>query len=70
MRYFQTTTLPCDTMSEDPSKVIQEEAEVAESGEKGDRDTAAMPPPPEKAIDIEKMEEQKLKSKFPGELMR
>ena len=57
-------------MSEDPSKVIQEEAEVAESGEKGDKDTAAMPPPPEKAIDIEKMEEQKLKSKFPGELMR
>ena len=57
-------------MSEEPSKVIQEEAEVAESGEKGDRDTAAMPPPPEKAIDIEKMEEQKLKSNFPGELMR
>ena len=28
---------------------------------------AAMPPPAEKAIEIEKMEEQKLKSKFPGE---
>ena len=32
-----------------------------------DEDSAAMPPPAEKAIEIEKMEEQKLKSKFPGE---
>ena len=50
-------------MSEEESKVIAEEVE--QEGETGD-DSAAMPPPPEKPVEIEKMEEQKLKSKFPG----
>ena len=49
-------------MSEEENQVITEEKEV-ETGE----DSAAMPPPPEKALEIEKMEEQKLKSKFPGD---
>ena len=49
-------------MSEEDRKVIEEETEAV------DDDAAAMPPPPEKAIEIEKMEEQKLKSKFPGSL--
>ena len=54
-------------MSQEAKDVIQEEAVVEEKTEVMDEDTAAMPPPAEKAIDIEKMEEQKLKSKFPGE---
>ena len=56
------------TMSEDDKRIIEEE--VGEEGvDKVDEDTAAMPPPPEKAaIEIEKMEEQKLKSKFPGKI--
>ena len=48
-------------MSEEESKVIVEEKE-----EEAVDDSASMPPPPEKAVEIEKMEEQKLKSKFPG----
>ena len=48
-------------MSEEESKVIVEEKE-----EEAADDSASMPPPPEKAVEIEKMEEQKLKSKFPG----
>ena len=57
-------------MSQEAKDVIQEEEAVVE-GETGtkDEDSAAMPPPAEKAIEIEKMEEQKLKSKFPGELL-
>ena len=52
-------------MSEEESKVIAEEVE--QEGETGDDSAAiAMPPPPEKPVEIEKMEEQKLKSKFPG----
>ena len=50
-------------MSEEESKVIVEEKE-----EEAVDDSASMPPPPEKAVEIEKMEEQKLKSKFPGSL--
>ena len=50
-------------MSEEESKVIVEEKE-----EETPDDSASMPPPPEKAVEIEKMEEQKLKSKFPGNL--
>ena len=55
-------------MSQEAKDVIQEEEAVVE-GETvtKDEDSAAMPPPAEKAIEIEKMEEQKLKSKFPGE---
>ena len=48
-------------MSEEETKVIAEEKE-----EETADDSASMPPPPEKAVEIEKMEEQKLKSKFPG----
>ena len=48
-------------MSEEETKVIVEEKE-----EETADDSASMPPPPEKAVEIEKMEEQKLKSKFPG----
>ena len=48
-------------MSEEETKVIAEEKE-----EETVDDSASMPPPPEKAVEIEKMEEQKLKSKFPG----
>ena len=48
-------------MSEEESKVIVEEKE-----EEAVDDSTSMPPPPEKAVEIEKMEEQKLKSKFPG----
>ena len=47
-------------MSEEESKVIAEEEEETAD------DSAVMPPPPEKAVEIEKVEEQKLKSKFPG----
>ena len=54
-------------MSQEAKDVIQEETVVEEKTEVIDEDTAAMPPPAEKAIEIEKMEEQKLKSKFPGE---
>ena len=50
-----------EDMSEEESKVIVEEKE-----EETPDDSASMPPPPEKAVEIEKMEEQKLKSKFPG----
>ena len=58
-------------MSQEAKDVIQEEEAVVE-GETvtKDEDSAAMPPPAEKAIEIEKMEEQKLKSKFPGDYMR
>ena len=52
-------------MSEEESKVIVEEKEKEEETP---GDSASMPPPPEKAVEIEKMEEQKLKSKFPGSL--
>ena len=48
-------------MSEEETKVIAEEKE-----EEAADDSASMPPPPEKSVEIEKMEEQKLKSKFPG----
>ena len=48
-------------MSEEETKVIAEEKE-----EETADDSASMPPPPEKSVEIEKMEEQKLKSKFPG----
>jgi len=51
-------------MSEEDKKVIEEEAEDVDEGV--DADAAAMPPPPEKAIEIEKLEEQKLKSKYPA----
>lgn len=55
-------------MSQEAKDVIQEEEAVVESETvTKDEDSAAMPPPAEKAIEIEKMEEQKLKSKFPGE---
>ena len=54
-------------MSEEDKKVIEEEAEDVDEGV--DADAAAMPPPPEKAIEIEKLEEQKLKSKYPGNLV-
>ena len=50
-------------MSVKCTKVTKEE-EVGEVN--SDKDTAAMPPPPQKVIDIEKTEEQKLKSKFPA----
>ena len=54
-------------MSQEAKDVIQDETVMDEKTEVMDEDTAAMPPPAEKAIEIEKMEEQKLKSKFPGE---
>ena len=50
---------------EENKDVIQEETTEAETPTL-DEDSVAMPPPPEKALEIEKMEEQKLKSKFPG----
>ena len=56
-------------MSQEAKDVIQEEAVVEGESVTKDEDSAAMPPPAEKAIQIEKMEEQKLKSKFPGELL-
>ena len=59
-----------DVIQEEENKdVIQEETTEAETPTL-DEDSVAMPPPPEKALEIEKMEEQKLKSKFPGGLMR
>ena len=51
------------------TKVIQEEVQEEVGEVNSDKDTAAMPPPPQK-VDIEMTEEQKLKSKFPGESMR
>ena len=47
------------------TKVIQEEVQEEVGDVNGDKDTAAMPPPPQK-VDIEMTEEQKLKSKFPA----
>ena len=45
-------------MSDENKTIIEETEESA--------DTNTMPPPPEKNIEIEKIEEQKLKSKYPG----
>ena len=47
------------------TKVIQEEVQEEVGDVNSDKDTAAMPPPPQK-VDIEMTEEQKLKSKFPA----
>ena len=47
------------------TKVIQEEVQEEVGEVNSDKDTAAMPPPPQK-VDIEKTGEQKLKSKFPA----
>lgn len=46
----------------------QEEKTIAEEVEEKEevKDDSAAMPPPEKPIEIEKLEEQKLKSKFPG----
>merc|ERR1719445_1691600 len=44
-------------MSEDTKTIMEEQEEATEN---------TMPPPPEKSIEIEKLEEQKLKSKFPA----
>ena len=52
-------------MSQETKDVIQTEAVEEEKTEVVDKDTAAMPPPAEKAIDIERKEEKKLKAKFP-----
>ena len=49
-------------MSQEAKEVIQAEAAVEEKPEAMDKDNAVMPTPAE----IEKIEEQKLKSKFPG----
>ena len=48
------------------TKVTQEKVQEEVGEVNSDKDTAAMPPPPQK-VNIEKTEEQKLKSKFPGE---
>ena len=48
------------------TKVTQEKVQEEVGEVNSDKDTAAMPPPPQKVIDIEKTEEQKLKSKFPA----
>ena len=47
------------------TKVIQEEVQEEVGEVNSDKDTVAMPPPPQK-VDIEMTEEQKLKSKFPA----
>ena len=66
---FRTRQRLIQAMSQEAKDVIQEEEAAVESETATvDEDTAAMPPPSEKAIEIEKMEEQKLKSKFPGEI--
>ena len=52
-------------MSQEAKDVIQAEAEVEEKTGTVDNDTAAIPPPAERAIDIERKEEKKLKAKFP-----
>ena len=52
-------------MSQEAKDVIQAEAVVEEKTGTVDNDTAAIPPPAEKAIDIERKEEKKLKAKFP-----
>ena len=44
-------------MSEESKTIMEEQDETGEN---------SMPPPAEKSIEIEKLEEQKLKSKFPG----
>ena len=44
-------------MSEESKTIMEEQEETSEN---------TMPPPLEKSIEIEKIEEQKLKSKFPG----
>ena len=44
-------------MSEESKTIMEEQEEATEN---------TMPPPLEKSIEIEKLEEQKLKSKFPG----
>jgi len=55
--HFYKRANSLETMSEETKTIIEEQEESPE---------IAMPPPPEKSIDIEKIEEQKLKSKFPG----
>merc|ERR1711872_630598 len=45
------------SMSEESKTIMEEQEEATEN---------TMPPPPEKAIEIEKLEEQKLKSKYPA----
>ena len=47
------------------TKVTQKEVQEEVGEVNSDKDTAAMPPPPQK-VNIEKTEEQKLKSKFPA----
>ena len=49
-------------------EMSQEEKTIAEEVEEKEevKDDSAAMPPPEKPIEIEKLEEQKLKSKFPG----
>merc|ERR1719427_844199 len=47
----------CSTMSDETKTIMEEQEEATEN---------TMPPPPEKSIEIEKLEEQKLKSKFPA----
>ena len=47
------------------TKVTQEKVQEEVGDVNSDKDTAAMPPPPQK-VNIEKTEEQKLKSKFPA----
>ena len=52
-------------MSQEAKDVNQTEVVEEEKTGTMDKDTAAMPPPAGKAIDIEKKEEKKLKAKFP-----
>ena len=47
-------------MSEESKTIMEEQEETSEN---------TMPPPLEKSIEIEKIEEQKLKSKFPGKIL-